>query len=87
VLVSKHALRACAVLILFLCTALCCACAGPRHAGHAAQSAEPSAGKPFAYSGCGPPITYDVFQKDAFGVDCSKADDLIALNAKGSDGL
>jgi Tol biopolymer transport system component len=39
------------------------------------------------HSGCGPPITYDVFQKDAFGVDWSKANDLIAFNAKGSDGL
>jgi hypothetical protein len=28
-----------------------------------------------------------VFQKDAFGVDWSKANDLIAFNAKGSDGL
>jgi len=47
----------------------------------------PGWGKPLGYSGCGPPITYDVFQKDAFGADWSKANDLIALNAKGSDGL
>ena len=43
---------------------------------------ERSVGRP----GCGPPISYQVFQKDAFGADWSKANDLLAYNAKGSDG-
>ncbi len=84
---SKYAQRACALLAFFLCGALCCSCAGPRHTGHGAQPAQTSPGKPLGHSGCGPPITYQVFQKDAFGVDWSKANDLIAFNAKGSDGL
>ncbi len=52
-------------------------------AGHGSGSA-PSrhAGRP----GCGPPISYQVFQKDAFGADWSKANGLLAYNAKGSDG-
>jgi Tol biopolymer transport system component len=84
---SKRVPRAHAVLALFLCTALCCSCTGPQQAGHAAQPAQTSPGRPLGLSGCGPPITYDVFQKDAFGVDWSKVDDLIAFNTKGSDGL
>lgn len=64
---------------------LSCSCA--RHAGHGAQPPQSSPGKPLGHSGCGPPITYQVFQKDAFGVDWSKANDLIAFNAKESDGL
>jgi Tol biopolymer transport system component len=84
---SKYLPRACAVLAVFLCAALCCSCAGLRHAGHGAQSAEPTSGNPLGHSGCGPPITYEVFQQDAFGVDWSKANDLIAFNTKGNDGL
>jgi Tol biopolymer transport system component len=38
-------------------------------------------------NGCGPPLTYQVFQRGASGADWSKANDLIAFNAKGSDGL
>ncbi len=75
------------MLAFCLCVALCVSCAGPRHAGRAAQSAEPSAGKTLAHSGCGAPITSKVFQKDAFGADWSKVNNLIAFNAKGSDGL
>lgn len=41
-----------------------------------------SVGRP----GCDPPITYQVFRKDAFGADYSKANDLLAYNAKSSDG-
>ena len=36
--------------------------------------------------GCGPPITYQVFRRDAFGADWSKTKNLIAYNAKGADG-
>jgi hypothetical protein len=82
----KDLLRACAALAIVLCAVLCCSCAGPRHAAHDARGAEPS-GKPLGHSGCGPPITYEIFQKGAFGVDWSKAGDLIAFNTKGSDGL
>lgn len=67
-----------------LAVILCSSCAGPPHPG---QGSQPSSGKRLGHSGCGPPITYQVFQKDAFGVDWSKANDLIAFNAKGSDGL
>jgi Tol biopolymer transport system component len=41
-----------------------------------------SVGRP----GCGPPINYQVFRRDAFGADWSKAKNLIAYNAKGTDG-
>ncbi len=39
---------------------------------------------PLPRSGCAP-ITYEVFQRGASGADWSKANDLIAFNAKGSD--
>jgi Tol biopolymer transport system component len=38
-------------------------------------------------NGCAAPITYQVFQQDAFGADWSKANDLVAFNAKAADGL
>ena len=38
-------------------------------------------------NGCGGPLTYQAFQHDAFGADWSKVDDLVAFNARGSDGL
>ncbi|HXO56281.1 MAG TPA: hypothetical protein VN866_06990, partial [Mycobacterium sp.] len=41
-----------------------------------------SVGRP----GCGPPITYQVFRRDAFGADWSKTKNLLAYNAKGTDG-
>ena len=75
---ARGALAAVAVL-------LCSSCAALPHSGHSAAPANPV--KPLGRSGCGPPITYQVFQKDAFGADWSKANDLIAFNAKGSDGL
>jgi Tol biopolymer transport system component len=77
---SLNALRACTALIVILCSS----CAA-LHRG--ANSSQPTPGQPLGRSGCGPPITYQVFQKDAFGVDWSKTNDLIAFNAKGSDGL
>lgn len=70
-----------------MCTALvvvlCASCTGA-HRDNANRAAH---GDPLGHSGCGPPITYQVFQKDAFGADWSKADNLIAFNAKGTDGL
>ena len=72
------ALRAFAVLSIVLCSS----CAGPPRQG----GAHPQTGKPLGHSGCGPPITYQVFQKDAFGVDWSKVAGLLAYNAKGGDG-
>jgi len=74
------ALRACAVLAVVLCTS----CAGPPGAG---TGSHPTPGTPFGRSGCGPPITSQVFEKDAFGGDWSHVNDRIAFNAKGSDGL
>lgn len=73
------ALRACAVILVVLGSS----CARHPHTG---QGSAPTPGKPLGHSGCGPPISYQVFEKDAFGVDWSKVDDLIAFNAKGSDG-
>jgi Tol biopolymer transport system component len=73
--------RACAVLTI----ALCVSCAGHPRTGNGSHSTTP--GKPFGHSGCGPPISYQVFQQGAFGADWSKANDLIAFNAKASDGL
>ncbi len=74
------AVRVCAVILVVLGSS----CA--RHP-HSAQGSQPTPGKPLGHSGCGPPISYQVFEKDAFAVDWSKANDLIAFNAKGSDGL
>lgn len=69
--------------IASLTIVLCVSCAGPRGGGpHPTQS-----GKPLGHSGCGPPITTQVFQPEAFGANWSKADDLIAFNAKADDGL
>ena len=72
--------RACAVLAVVLCGA----CARPPHPGH---DGSPAPGKPLGHSGCGPPLTYQVFQHGAFRADWSKANDLIAFNAKGNHGV
>ena len=37
-------------------------------------------------SACGAPITYSIFEADAYGSDWSKANDLIAFNRLASDG-
>jgi hypothetical protein len=78
---SMCALRACAVLTVSLCSS----CTGLPRTGTGSHPAAP--GKPFSQSGCGPPITYQVFQQGASGVNWSKANDLIAFNTKASDGL
>jgi hypothetical protein len=77
--VARLSRRAIALLTIVLCVA----CAGPR--GRAPHPTAP--GKALGHSGCGPPITTQVFQQDAFGVNWSKAGDLIAFNAKAKDGL
>jgi Tol biopolymer transport system component len=77
--VARLSRRAIALLTIVLCVA----CAGPR--GRAPHPTTP--GKALGHSGCGPPITTQVFQQDAFGVNWSKAGDLIAFNAKAKDGL
>jgi len=50
------------------------------------RGAEPPSGRSVGRPGCGPPISYQVFKRDAFGVDWSKVAGLLAYNAKGSDG-
>ncbi|MFZ0227319.1 MAG: hypothetical protein WA488_06335 [Mycobacterium sp.] len=77
--VRTEVLRACVVLSLVLC-ASCAQLPAPR------RGAEPPSGKSVGRPGCGPPISYQVFKRDAFGVDWSKGADLLAYNAKGSDG-
>jgi Tol biopolymer transport system component len=69
--------------ILVLSALLSASCA---HLPGKGRSAEPTSGKSVGRPGCGPPISYQVFQKDAFGADWSKANGLLAYNAKGSDG-
>ena len=54
---------------------------------HRGDADHPTPANPLGTSGCGPPITYQVFENDAFGVDWSKPNDVIAFNAKGADGL
>jgi Tol biopolymer transport system component len=79
---SAGARRAWAVLSV-LSVVLCTSCAHLPVTSHGSGSAPArSVGRP----GCGPPIGYQVFRKDAFGADYSKANDLLAYNAKGSDG-
>jgi Tol biopolymer transport system component len=72
-------LRACVVLSLVLC-ASCTHLPAPR------RGAEPPSRKSVGRPGCGPPISYQVFKQDAFGVDWSKVAGLLAYNAKGGDG-
>ena len=67
-----------------LALVLCSSCAGLPRPG---TGSHPTPGKPLGRSGCGPPITYQVFQQGAFGADWSKANDLVAFNAKAGDGL
>jgi hypothetical protein len=45
-----------------------------------------SVGRPASGSGCGAPVTYRVFEPDAYGSDWSKPDNLIAFNRVGPDG-
>ena len=79
---AARALRAWVVLtVVFI--VLGTSCARPPTAGHGSQ---PPPGRSVGRPGCGPPISYQVFQKDAFGADWSKASGLLAYNAKGSDG-
>jgi Tol biopolymer transport system component len=76
---TRCTLRTCAAVVVLLCAS----CAG----AHRGNANHPTQTNPLGNSGCGPPITYQVFQNDAFGVDWSKPNDLIAFNAKGTDGL
>jgi Tol biopolymer transport system component len=73
-------LRAGVVLSLVLC-ASCAHLPAPRRGAE-----PPSSGNSVGRPGCGPPISYQVFKRDAFGVDWSKVAGLLAYNAKGSDG-
>ncbi len=72
-------LRACVVLSFVLC-ASCAHLPAPR------RGAEPPSGNSVGRPGCTPPISYQVFKRDAYGVDWSKVAGLLAYNAKGSDG-
>jgi hypothetical protein len=76
---STRALRAWLVMSVVLCTS----CA---HLPIAGRGLHPTPGKSVGRPGCGPPISYQVFRQDAFGADWSKTKDLLAYNAKGSDG-
>jgi Tol biopolymer transport system component len=76
---SARTLRVWVALSVVLCTS----CA---HLPVARHGSESTPGRSVGRPGCGPPISYQVFQKDAYGADWSKADDLLAYNAKGSDG-
>ncbi|MBV8182158.1 MAG: hypothetical protein JO045_25890, partial [Mycobacterium sp.] len=68
---------------LVLCLVLCTSCV---HQPVKDRGSAPTPGKSVGRPGCGPPISYQVFEKDAFGADWSKANNLLAYNAKGSDG-
>ena len=77
---STSALCAWLALSAVLCASLC-------HLPVKGRSTEPTPpGKSVGRPGCGPPISYQVFHKDAFGADWSKANELLAYNAKGGDG-
>jgi Tol biopolymer transport system component len=67
-----------------ICITLCASCA---HPPVKRGVAEPVSGKSVGRPGCGPPITYQVFKRDAFGADWSKTKNLLAYNAKGTDGV
>jgi Tol biopolymer transport system component len=78
--VATRVLRAFVALSLVLC-ASCAHPPAPR------RGAEPPPGKSVGRPGCGPPISYQVFRRDAYGADWSKNKGLLAYNAKGSDGV
>jgi Tol biopolymer transport system component len=63
------------------------ACASCAHLPAQRRGAEPTPGTSVGRPGCGPPITYQVFRRDAFGADWSKTKNLIAYNANGADGV
>ena len=77
--VSTQVLRAWLALLLVVCAS----CAHPPIKG---RVAEPTPMKSVGRPGCGPPITYQIFRRDAFGADWSKTKNLLAYNAKGTDG-
>ena len=77
--VSSQVLRAWLALVLVVCAS----CGHPPVKGRAAGPAPP---KSVGRRGCGPPIDYQVFRRDAFGADWSKTWNLLAYNAKGTDG-
>jgi Tol biopolymer transport system component len=77
---SSRVLAAWLTLVLVVCAS----CARLPVKGHGPEPAPSiSVGRP----GCGPPITYQVFRRDAFGADWSKTKNLLAYNAKGADGV
>ena len=75
---SRQTKIACAICII-----LCASCAHPAVKRH---GVEPAPRKSVGRPGCGPPINYQVFRRDAFGADWSKTKNLLAYNAKGTDG-
>jgi Tol biopolymer transport system component len=64
-----------------LCLTFCTSCTPSPVTGRGAGTHR-FVGRP----GCGPPISYQVLRRGAFGADWSKANNLLAYNAKGSDG-
>ncbi len=74
---SIRVLRVWMALFLILCTS----CAHSPVSAPGSGTAR-SVGRP----GCGPPISYQVLQRDAYGADWSATRNLLAYNAKGSDG-
>src|ERR1700727_3351580 len=77
--VSSQVLRAWLALVLVVCAS----CAHPPIKG---RVAEPTPIKSLGRPGCGPPITYQVFRRDAFGADWAKTKNMIAFNHKAADG-
>jgi Tol biopolymer transport system component len=63
------------------------ACASCAHLPVQRRGAGPTPGTSVGRPGCGPPISYQVFRRNAFGADWSKTRNLIAYNAKGADGV
>jgi Tol biopolymer transport system component len=78
--VGTEVISACLVLSLVFC-ASCAHLPAPR------RDVEPPPRNSVGRPGCGPPISYQVFRRDAFGADWSKTKGLLAYNAKGSDGV
>jgi Tol biopolymer transport system component len=63
------------------------ACAFCAHLPVQRRGAEATPGTSVGRPGCGPPISYQVFRRNAFGADWSQTSNLIAYNAKGADGV
>lgn len=79
---ARRVARSRLVAAVMVVVTVCCGCSG----GMPMARSGPAHPKSVMANGCGAPVSYQVFLRDAFGADWSKAADSVAFNAKGADG-